>query len=166
MTIGRICSRIVHVAQPAERVIDVARRMRHANVGTVVVVDAKRRPVGILTDRDLVVRVMAEGRAPETTELATVMTKELRVVAVDTSLEDTLRQMREAGVRRLPVVDARGELLGIVSVDDIVELLAGEIGNVGRILAQASAATTAAMIRLDAPRATSGIERAQGEAEC
>jgi len=166
MTIGKICSRIVHVAQPGERVIDVARRMRHANVGTVVVVDAKRHPVGILTDRDLVVRVMAEGREPATTDLASVMTKELRVVAVDAAIEDTLRQMREGGVRRLPVVDARGELLGIVSVDDIVELLAGEIGNVGRILAQASAATTAAMIRLDAPRATAGIERAQGEAEC
>ena len=166
MTIGRICSRIVHVAQPGERVIDVARRMRHANVGTVVVVDPQRRPVGILTDRDLVVRVMAEGREPATTELTAVMTKELRVVAVDTSLEDTLRQMREVGVRRLPVVDGRGELLGIVSIDDIVELLAGEIGNVGRILAQASAATTAGLLRKEPPRAVAGIERAQGEAEC
>lgn len=165
MSVGTICSRIVHVAEPGERVIDVALRMRSANVGTVVVLDAQKRPVGMLTDRDLVVRVIAEGREPEATRIEAVMTREPAVAAVDLPIEQALLRMRQRGVRRLPVVDTRGELIGIVSVDDIVELLAGEIGNVGRVLAQSAASTVAPPVARSA-RPAVGIERAQGEAEC
>lgn len=167
MSVGSICSRIVHVADPGERVIEVALRMRAANVGTVVVLDAARRPVGMLTDRDLVVRVIAEGREPEATTIESVMTREPAVAGVDLPVEQALLRMRQRGVRRLPVVDARGELIGIVSVDDVVELLAGEIGNVGRILAQSAASMTSPPpAKSGSARAVAAIERSQGEAEC
>jgi len=165
MSIGKVCSRVVHTAEREETVQAVASRMKQHDVGTVVVVEGAK-PVGILTDRDLVVRVLTEGRAPATTRVDGVMTQHPRTLPEGTSIEDALASMRQLGVRRMPVVDARGELVGLLSIDDVLELLAAELGNVGRVVAQSTRGSlpSAPPPRRAPPRG--GIERSGGDAEC
>ncbi|MCB9916072.1 MAG: CBS domain-containing protein [Planctomycetes bacterium] len=134
MTIGRICSRVTHLADAHERARDAARRMKQENVGTLVVVDGQQRPIGILTDRDLALRLVAEGHDPAQVTVAEVMTAHPRTAPEDLPIEDALTRMRGFGVRRLPVVDAQGKLVGILSADDVLELVAEELGSIGRIL--------------------------------
>lgn len=136
MTVGKICAREVHLADAGEPVLAAAVRMKQQNVGCLVVLGAGRRPIGIVTDRDLVTRVMTEGHQPGAVRVEQVMTHHPRVAREDTPIEDALAAMRRFGVRRMPVVDGGGALIGIVSVDDALELLAGELGNVSRVLGQ------------------------------
>jgi CBS domain-containing protein len=132
MTIGSICKRNVAVVPEDERIVDAAKRMRMLHVGTVVVVregDPKRTPLGILTDRDIVLSVVASD--PEHLPFLSVseaMSDDLVTARDDTSLADALRLMQERGVRRLPVVDQAGALVGIVTVDDVIRVLAEEMG--------------------------------------
>jgi CBS domain-containing protein len=142
MSIGKICSREVHLAEAHETVLAAAMRMKAHNVGTLVVVDEKH-PIGILTDRDLVVRVMAEERSPAATLVESVMSYRLRTVSEQASVEDALASMRGLGARRLPVVGRSGELVGIVSLDDVLELLAGELDDVRRLLVKSHTAASA-----------------------
>lgn len=134
MSAGRICSRVVVFANVDETVRDGACRMRDNNVGTLVVLDDERRPIGIITDRDIVTRVVTEDIDPAYTTLDEVMTRELRSVHESTSIEEALRVMERTGVRRLVVLTDDGSLAGILSVDDVVELLAQETGSIGRLL--------------------------------
>lgn len=134
MSAGRLCVRTVHLASPREKVREAARRMREAEVGTLVVVDERRRPVGIVTDRDLVLRCVAEGRDPGATEVAAVMTAPALCVAESTPIEEALRRMMRIPARRLVVTDDAGELVGILSLDDVVELLVEEAETIGRLL--------------------------------
>lgn len=143
MTVGRICKREVDLADELESVQVAAQRMNARNVGTLVVVDARNRPVGILTDRDLALRVLGEKRDPLTTEVRDVMTRGLRAVAEDTPIEDALAAMRARGVRRLVVVNEERELVGLVSLDDFLALLAEEFGVLGGLVAAASPARAA-----------------------
>jgi CBS domain-containing protein len=134
MSIGRICQREVDLAEASESVRDAARRLRHRGVGSLVVVDAERRPVGIVTDRDLVLRVLAEGKDIDETTVREVMTTEVESVEDATPIETALALMRSGTVRRLPVVDRDGRLTGLVSVDDILLLLVEEFWEIGRLL--------------------------------
>jgi CBS domain-containing protein len=133
MTIGKICQREVHLADLDESTLAAAQRMRETNVGTLIVLDENKKPVGILTDRDLVLRVMAVGRSPERTRVLDVMTAHPRTVTAQTPIEDVVAAMRTLGVRRMPVVTKDGRLVGIVSLDDVLALLAEELGGLGRI---------------------------------
>ncbi len=168
MTIGSICSRIVHTAETGETALDAALRMKRENVGTLLVLDLARRPIGILTDRDLVVRLMTEGRAPQSIKVVDVMTHDPRTVAEDASIRDVLAAMRALGVRRMPVTGKRGELVGVVSIDDVIELLAGELANLGRTLAKAAPGTAAPSVpvRPRGARKAGGIARQAGDLEC
>jgi CBS domain-containing protein len=134
MTVGRICCHEVDLAEPAETVRAAAQRMLQRNVGTLVVVDESRQPVGILTDRDLAVRVLAKGLDPEETQVGSVMTEQPRTIRLDSPLDSALAAMRMGNVRRLPVVDPEGSLIGILSLDDVVQHLAQEMAVLGRIL--------------------------------
>jgi len=136
MSIGRICLRDVHLADVDERVVGVAARMAKRNVGTLVVLDAEKRPQGIVTDRDLVVRVLAAGRDPQATRVGEVMSPAPHVIAESAPIEEALARMRAGGFRRLPVVDAAERLVGIVSLDDVLGLLAEEMVQVGGLLAR------------------------------
>jgi signal-transduction protein with cAMP-binding, CBS, and nucleotidyltransferase domain len=100
--------------------------MRDEHVGAVVVLTDDGRPVGIVTDRDLVTRVLAEGRAPDT-EARFFMTPEPITVRASARLDDVVATMRSAGVRRLPIVSADGAVVGLVALDDITVLLSGEL---------------------------------------
>ena len=134
MSVGRICVRTVHVAAPDESVRQAAQRMQEANVGTLVVVDADRGPVGVLTDRDVTLRCVAAGLDPEATSIQDVMTAPVRSVHESTPIEDALRRMAGAETRRLVVTDDSGQLAGLLALDDVLELLVEEAEAIGRLL--------------------------------
>jgi CBS domain-containing protein len=107
-----------HTIQPSASVLDAAQIMRKSDVGDVIVVEGKRL-FGILTDRDIVVRALAEGRDPESTRVSDICSRELTTVQATASVGTVVRTMRERAVRRLPVVEETGEVVGIVSLGDV-----------------------------------------------
>lgn len=130
MAIGEICSREVVVVKRDETVKTAAKLMRQQHVGSVVVVEersGKRLPAGILTDRDIVVAVVALGLDPDAFQAGDVMSAELISVREDAGVAETTELMRMKGVRRLPVTDSGGALVGIIASDDLVSLLAEEM---------------------------------------
>jgi len=133
MSVGHVCTREVFLTDEKETVKRAAERMRSHNVGTLLVVDDERRPLGIVTDRDLVVRILATGADPGT-PVGEVMTAPVRAVREDLGIEDALRIMRERRARRLAVVDERGRLVGLLALDDVVGLLALELWRIGGIV--------------------------------
>jgi CBS domain-containing protein len=143
MSIGRICCREVYFIEPGESAATAAVRMRDSSVGTLVIMNAKQAPLGMVTDRDLVTRVMATGNNPAEIQVAAIMTTPAETVREDCPIEDAVARMRRSQIRRLIVVDASGRLVGIASVDDVVSLLAEEMNRVGHLLdAQANQADT------------------------
>ena len=118
------------VAELGESAATAARRMRDFRVGCVVVVrDA--RPVGIVTDRDLALRVVAEGRDADKTLISEIVTYEAATVSRDAGVETAVRLMSERGVRRLPIVTEDGKVTGIVTADDLTVLLTNMLGDLG-----------------------------------
>lgn len=136
MNIGEICSRIVVVAQRETPLREGARRMRENHVGALVVIDDREsnRPVGIVTDRDLVVEVIAVGVNPEKLTIGDVMTRDVATVSAANGVPETIELMQLRGVRRVVVVDETNRLIGIVSLDDVVELLAEELAGIAKTL--------------------------------
>ncbi|MFT3765826.1 MAG: CBS domain-containing protein [Minicystis sp.] len=120
----------VVIAELGETAAVAARRMRDFRVGCVVVV-RDSRPVGILTDRDLVIRVVAEGRDAERTPISEIVTYEAATVPRDAALETAVRVMSDRGVRRLPIVTDEGKITGIVTADDLTVMLATMLGDLG-----------------------------------
>ena len=109
---------------------DVARIMKDQDTGVVPVVDGKRI-IGLITDRDIVVRGLAEGKDLQTVSVNEIMTKSVRTVREDASVNDVLTAMGKAEIRRVPVVNSKDELVGIVSLGDIAAQ-GNQDGNVGR----------------------------------
>ncbi len=110
--------------------LEASRLMRHHHVGDVVVVDEKegmRKPVGIVTDRDLVVEVMAGGVDPTALKLGELLLRAPVTVDREASYADTVRLMAVNGVRRMPVVDSSGALVGIITLDDMLRQLASPL---------------------------------------
>ena len=130
MAIGEICSREVVFARRDTTIKVAARLMRESHIGSLVVVDepdGKRIPAGILTDRDIVVAVVALGLNPDAIQVGDVMSQELLAVREDAGVAETAELMRMKGVRRLPVTDDAGALVGIIAADDLLMLLAEEL---------------------------------------
>jgi CBS domain-containing protein len=115
----------VVTAQPEETIEAAAKRMKQYDVGALVIVEDKQ-PVGIVTDRDLVIRVLATERAPKELQVRAVMTRNLVCVPEHTPLEDAMNLMRGYQIRRLVVVNEARELVGIFTLDDMLELLGEE----------------------------------------
>ena len=134
-----LCTRNVVKAAGSLDLAQAAALMRDSHVGSLVVVDADEplRPTGIITDRDLVVKVIAGGVDAKTVTLDEVIGGRTLVVARegDDAIE-SLRMMRRAGVRRLPVVDKRDQLVGIVALDDYLEAEADYLGDMVEALAR------------------------------
>lgn len=131
--LGRFERRVV-TASLDDSVFDVAGVMRDEHVGCVVVV-RDGRPVGILTDRDIVLRVVAAGLEPRSVQVAGIVTYDAATVLRTDGFETAVRIMREHGVRRLPIVDADGRVTGIVTADDLVALLGRELSALGEAIA-------------------------------
>lgn len=134
MTVGKICTREVDLADADESVQVAAQRMHARMVGTLLVLNEDQKPVGIVTDRDLAVRVLAEGLDAATTLVRRIMTPNPRTIPEDTPIEMALSTMRSGPYRRLPVVDASGRLAGLLSIDDILDLLTEEFEEIRRLL--------------------------------
>jgi CBS domain-containing protein len=139
MAIGEICSREVLFARRDTTVKAAAALMRESHMGSIIVVDepnGKRIPAGILTDRDIVVAVVALGLDPNAIQVGDVMSQELLAVREDAGIAETVELMRMKGVRRLPVTDDAGALVGIVAADDILTLLAEEMSALAKMISR------------------------------
>ena len=137
MKVSDCCSQIVVVAPASAGIQKAAQLMRENHVGNVVVVDESRgaaRPVGIVTDRDLVVEILASGAPVDELTLGDIMSAELLVASEDEDIGETLNRMRSAGVRRAPVVDAEGRLVGILTLDDLLSITAQTLNSMAQLV--------------------------------
>jgi CBS domain-containing protein len=125
--LGKVCTKPVVVATSAMPVTEAARLMRVRNVGALVVVN-NRKPVGMLTDRDLALQVVGQGKDPATLSVGAIMHRSPAVIRADAGILDAVRAFSRSGVRRLPVVSGAGKLVGIIAVDDVLMLLGREMG--------------------------------------
>lgn len=137
-TAGEFCNQHVIVARPGEPLLDVASRMRDEHVGSVVVVDdGRRRPIGMLTDRDIVVGVLARtDRHLHSVLVGDVMSSDPITASASEDMEAVVKRMRTAGVRRLPVVDRRGSLVGVIAFDDVVGYLQEQLTDLTALMAK------------------------------
>lgn len=138
MPITDICKRDVVTVHSEATVLDAAKLMRQHHVGDVVVVmrkdDGTTTPIGIITDRDLVIEVIATGLDPEVITVGDIMISSLAVVNESNGVFETFQAMADEGVRRMPVIDQDGGLVGIVTLDDLLLLLGREFDAIPHIL--------------------------------
>jgi CBS domain-containing protein len=136
MHVGQICTTETIYCERDETVQGAALLMRRNHVGDLVVIDkpdGERIPVGIITDRDIVVSVIALGLDPASLLVGDIMSDDLLTCSEADDVYETIERMRLRAIRRVPVVNAAGGLTGIVSVDDLLEFLAEEMGELARI---------------------------------
>jgi len=137
MAVGEICNREVVITEKSVSMVDAAKLMRTHHVGDLVVVEEKagrKHPVGIVTDRDIVVEVVAAGVDPDALKVGDIMGPEVATVRESEGLFEALRYMRDKGVRRMPVVDRDGALVGILTLDDLLSLLAEEMTELAKLV--------------------------------
>jgi CBS domain-containing protein len=134
MSVGKISTKEVATAIPDETLRQAARRMAARNVGTLVILDSLGRPSGLVSDRDLMLQVLVEERNPETTTVSEVMSTPVAAVHEQASIDDALREMAACRVRRMPVVDDAGRLVGILALDDVLGFFAKEAADVAQLL--------------------------------
>jgi CBS domain-containing protein len=136
MTAGDVCNRHVVITTADMRVVEAADLMKAHHVGDLVVVrqpDGERVPIGILTDRDIALSVGRLVRHPEL-KVLDVMSANLVTSGEGENLYDVLKRMQSHGIRRLPIVNERGGLEGIVTFDDVIELLSEELTDLAKLV--------------------------------
>ena len=139
MRAGELCIRVVATAERDESVVAAARRMMELRVGDLIVVsngyDGLPHPIGIVTDRDLVVKVLADpSRNPEQTTIGDVMRADLVTASEHDDVERVVEQMRRHGIRRIPIVDDRGGLQGVLALDDVIGWMRDQIQAATKVL--------------------------------
>jgi CBS domain-containing protein len=137
MPISEICNREVVIVQRGTTVQEAAQLMRQHHVGDVVVVEDRgdvKVPIGIVTDRDLVVEIMAPAIAQKILTVGDLLVSGLASVRENAGVSETIEYMRAKGVRRVPVVDRNGGLVGILTLDDLLELLSEELLSLARLV--------------------------------
>lgn len=142
MNIGEICTIQTVTCTRDETVQGAAMLMRKHHVGDLIVIDGgdgEAVPVGIVTDRDIVVSVIALGLDPAGLQVDDIMSDDLLTCREVDDVYETIEHMRLRGIRRVPVVNGAGGLSGIVSADDLLEFLAEEMGDLSRISASGQA---------------------------
>lgn len=139
MNIGEVCTRVVVTTTSDMSVADVAVLMRTHHVGNVIIVEeaaGKVVPLGIVTDRDIVVEVVAAKVDPGAVTVGEIMGQTL-VTARDTEgAYEALERMRWEGIRRMPVIDENGALIGIVTLDDLLEIVAEEMNDMAKLISR------------------------------
>ena len=135
MQVGTLCQRLVFTICQTDEISRAAQIMREKHVGYLVVVEPNPvrgipRPVGVLTDRDIVVSVVAREVDAKTVRVGDIMTPDPVLAAEWESMEAALQKMRQFGVRRLPVVNGYRELVGILAIDDVLKVIAGDAQDV------------------------------------
>jgi CBS domain-containing protein len=138
MPLGEICNREVVFITREGSIRDAIGLMRNHHVGAVVIVDeiqGRRMPVGVLTDRDIVLELLAKDVELGRVSAGDLMSREVLTAREEDDILDTIKRMRSAGVRRLPVIDSEGCLTGIVTVDDLIDLIAEQLTDLTRLIA-------------------------------
>lgn len=133
MSISSLCNRTVICVNTGATIADVAREMEDKNVGSVVVVD-NNKPCGLITDRDIVIRVINKDKDPKKTYVEDVMSELVLCLEEDMGLYQALEMLKGKSVRRYPVIDKNGDLVGIITLDDIIFLLGKELYDVASII--------------------------------
>ncbi len=139
MPIGEICNREVVIVSPDDSALEAAKLMRQNHVGSVLVVEergGRRVPVGIVTDRDLIMEIVAPELDPNVITAGDIMAPDFSSIDEGTGIYEAIQHMRGKGIRRLPVVDNGGALVGIVTMDDLLVLLADELNSLARLVAR------------------------------
>lgn len=139
MSVGDICNREVVIIGKDAEIREAARLMRDHHIGALVVTEARQgieTPIGILTDRDLVIEVVAKGVVLQSVLVGDVMSLDLQTAHEADGIWDTLQRMRIKGIRRMPVVNGRGGLEGILALDDLLELLSDELGQISQLISR------------------------------
>jgi CBS domain-containing protein len=139
MTIGAICNREVITVRPDATVLHAATLMRQYHVGDVVVIEdrkGKSVPVGIVTDRDIVIELVATELDCKVITTGDIMANNLAVIKESAGIFEAIQLMTAKGVRRLPVVDEGGGLLGIITLDDLLLILSKELGSLSKLVSR------------------------------
>jgi signal-transduction protein with cAMP-binding, CBS, and nucleotidyltransferase domain len=143
MKVREFCSRVVVVAEPSTDLREAARMMRDDHVGALVVIErqgARTRPVGIVTDRDIVVGVVAaSGVRPESLTVRDVMCADLATISENDGVFEAVDAMRDRGARRLPVVAHDGTLVGMLALDDLLRVIAMELAGLNEAVRASTA---------------------------
>ena len=138
MSVAEICNREVVTAEKHTSIAEAAKIMRRTHTGSLVIVDSdapKSKPVGIITDRDLVIEVIAKDEEVTGLTVGDVMGPELLISRGNDGIWETILRMRAMGVRRMPVIDDNdGFLMGILSMDDLLEFLASELSDLTKLI--------------------------------
>jgi CBS domain-containing protein len=137
MRAGELCTREVYLARAGDALVDAAREMRRRHVGSIVVVESTGesvRPVGIVTDRDIVCGQLARGADLYCLTVGDVMSTDLTTVSEDDDVTGVIKRLAGAGVRRAPVVNVGGDLVGIVSFDDVLPLVSSELAGLAHLI--------------------------------
>jgi CBS domain-containing protein len=132
MNIGTICSRETIIAKSDDSLLDTARLMRKHHVGSLIIVNSDSRgvrPVGIITDRDIVIQAISEEIVLSSLVAGDIMSRDLLIAREDDDLFEAFESMCMKGVRRMPVVNDEGLLIGVLSVDDLLEVIVNEMKN-------------------------------------
>ena len=134
MSLKALMSEDVTYLPSTASVLDAAQFMTNMNVGSVIVTDDKDSPTGLITDRDIVAKVLALEKDSKTTKIGEIMVSPVVTISEDKGIFDATQVMSTHGIRRLPVTDANGTLTGVISLDDVLILLGNEMQNVAVIL--------------------------------
>lgn len=142
MNVAEICTRQVLLIKAEQPLVDAARLMQRCRVGALVVIEqqgASVRPVGMLTDRDIVCGQFAHQADLHCLTVAEVMAAPAATVREDQSLEEAIAVLRARAVRRAPVVNGARELVGIVTLDDLLPAVAGELSSLAQLIGEQAA---------------------------
>jgi CBS domain-containing protein len=137
MNIGEVCNREVIVVSRDTTIVEAAQIMRENHVGDLVITEDRnnmRVPVGILTDRDIVIEIIAREVEMDSVSVGDIMSDDLLTAVEDEDTDEVMWKMRNKGVRRIPIVNKEGGLIGIVSVDDLLDLFAEKMEDLVRLI--------------------------------
>ena len=144
--IGSFCTRHVVTVTRDATVVDASKAMREHHIGSVVVVeehDGRKRPIGVVTDRDIALEVVALAIAPGTLKVGEIIQRPLASVSEDAGYAEAVRLMSVTGVRRMPVVDGAGNLVGIITLDDVLRQLVAPLVALSDLVARERSFETA-----------------------
>lgn len=133
MTLHELVIKGIETAGPDTSAEALALRLEEANVGSIVI-EEDMIPVGIVTDRDIALRLVGRGEDPSSIEAQDIMSPDPVTISIDAGLLDVTRTMREHTIRRLPVVDEEDKLVGIITLDDVMGLLTRELADLGGVI--------------------------------
>ena len=132
MNVGKICSRETVIGETNDSLLDMARLMRQHHVGSLIIIAKKNegvKPAGIITDRDIVIQAISEEISLNSVTAGDIMSHDLLIAREDDDIFEAFEKMCKKGVRRIPIVNPEGYLVGVLSIDDLLEVMVDEMKN-------------------------------------